>query len=99
MNPYQGRHSIGSCRPYTDHMGVLLTAPASTGTSGYTLLIADDSSQAAAAQRLRHDVFAGELGATLHGAVNGRDTDEFDDFCDHLIVRDDATGEVVGTYR
>jgi len=25
--------------------------------------------------------------------------DEFDDFCDHLIVRDDATGAVVGTYR
>ena len=27
------------------------------------------------------------------------DTDEFDDHCDHLIVRDNATGEVVGTYR
>ena len=80
-------------------MAVLLTAPASTGTSGYTLLIADDSSQVAAAQRLRHDVFAGELGARLHGAVDGRDVDEFDEFCDHLIVREDITGEVVGTYR
>src|SRR3954464_6896905 len=100
MNPYQGRHSIGSCRPYTDHMGVLLTAPASRGTSGYSLLIADDASQVAAAQRLRHDVFATELGATLRGATpDGRDVDEFDDFCDHLIVRDDSNGLVVGTYR
>ncbi len=80
-------------------MAVLLTAPASTGTSGYSLLIADDQSQVSAAQRLRHDVFAGELGAHLPGAVDGRDVDEFDDFCDHLIVRDDATGAVVGTYR
>jgi putative hemolysin len=30
---------------------------------------------------------------------DGRDTDEFDEHCDHLIVRDDATGAVVGTYR
>ncbi len=80
-------------------MDVLLTAPASTGTSGYSLLIADDQSQVSAAQRLRHDVFATELGAHLPGAVDGRDVDEFDDFCDHLIVRDDATGRVVGTYR
>ena len=80
-------------------MTVLLTAGASTGTSGYTLLIADGADQVTAAQRLRHDVFAGELGATLPTAVDGRDVDEFDDFCDHLIVREDATGAVVGTYR
>jgi putative hemolysin len=80
-------------------MAVLMTAAAPTGTSGYTLLIADDARQVEAAQRLRHDVFAGELGARLTGAVDGRDVDEFDDFCDHLIVRDDATGTVVGTYR
>ena len=80
-------------------MAVLLTAPATPGTSGYSLLIADDPSQVAAAQRLRHDVFAGELGARLPGAAGGRDIDEFDEFCDHLIVRADATGEVVGTYR
>ncbi|MFG1602740.1 GNAT family N-acetyltransferase [Actinoplanes sp. NPDC049265] len=80
-------------------MTVLLTADASTGTSGYTLLIADSADQVEAAQRLRHDVFAGELGATLHGAVDGRDIDEFDDYCDHLIVREDETGTVVGTYR
>jgi putative hemolysin len=80
-------------------MDVLLTAAASTGTSGYTLMIADSPSQVAAAQRLRHEVFAGELGATLRGHTTGMDIDDFDEFCDHLIVRDDATGAVVGTYR
>ncbi len=80
-------------------MAVLMTAAAPTGTSGYTLLIADDARQVAAAQRLRHEVFAGELGAHLPGATDGLDIDEFDAFCDHLIVRDDATGAVVGTYR
>jgi putative hemolysin len=81
------------------HMAVLMTAAAPTGTSGYSLLIADDASLVAAAQRLRHDVFAAELGAHLPTAVDGRDVDEFDEHCDHLIVRDDATGAVVGTYR
>ena len=80
-------------------MSVLMTAPASTGTSGYSLLIADGPGLVAAAQRLRHDVFAGELGAHLPGAVDGLDVDGFDEFCDHLIVRGDATGQVVGTYR
>ncbi|WP_213452518.1 GNAT family N-acetyltransferase [Rhizomonospora bruguierae] len=80
-------------------MAVLLTAPATTGTSGYTLLIADAPDQIAAAQRLRHRVFGEELGATLHSLVPGTDVDEFDAHCDHLIVRADATGEVVGTYR
>jgi putative hemolysin len=76
-----------------------MTAAAPTGTSGYSLLIADDAGQVAAAQRLRHDVFAAELGGTLVTAADGRDIDEFDEHCDHLIVRDDSTGTVVGTYR
>ena len=76
-----------------------MTAAAPTGTSGYTLLLADDPGLVEAAQRLRHDVFAGELGARLNGTAEGVDTDEFDAHCDHLIVRDDASGEVVGTYR
>jgi putative hemolysin len=80
-------------------MAVLMTAAAPTGTSGYSLLLADGPGLVEAAQRLRHDVFAGELGARLTGATEGVDADEFDAYCDHLIVRDDATGDVVGTYR
>jgi putative hemolysin len=75
-------------------MAVLLTAP-----TAYSVLLADGADEVAAAQRLRHSVFAAELGATLHSPVPGLDVDDLDDYCDHLIVRDDSTGEVVGTYR
>lgn len=84
---------------YTDPMAVLHAAGAPLTTSGYTLLIADDPTQVAAAQRLRHEVFATELGATLRPGGAGLDVDPFDAHCDHLIVREDSTGAVVGTYR
>ncbi|MBM0239514.1 GNAT family N-acetyltransferase [Micromonospora sp. ATA32] len=80
-------------------MAVLHAAGALLTTSGYTLLIADDPTQVAAAQRLRHEVFATELGATLPDDAAGLDTDDFDAHCDHLIVREERTGAVVGTYR
>jgi putative hemolysin len=51
------------------------------------------------AQRLRHLVFATEMGAHLHGALPGHDIDLFDDFCEHLLVRDAQSQAVVGTYR
>ena len=31
--------------------------------------------------------------------VEGLDVDGFDVYCDHLLVRDNATGQVIGTYR
>ncbi len=51
------------------------------------------------AQRLRYEVFAGEMGARLPKTVPGHDVDTFDDYCEHLLVRDRASGQVVGTYR
>ena len=69
------------------------------GAAQYTLRIAADAAEIRAAQRLRYEVFAGELGATLHSAEAGLDEDEFDRYCDHLVVIEDATGAVVGTYR
>jgi putative hemolysin len=51
-----------------------------------------------AAQRLRHRVFAQELGAQLNGA-GGLDQDRFDRHCEHLLVRCNRSGDVVGTYR
>lgn len=52
-----------------------------------------------AAQRLRWRVFVDEMGARLESPEEGIDSDAFDPFCDHLVVRDDTSGEVVGTYR
>jgi putative hemolysin len=51
------------------------------------------------AQRLRYQVFAGEMGARLSGWIDGHDMDAYDEYCEHLIVRDDATAQVIGTYR
>ena len=51
------------------------------------------------AQRLRYSVFATELGARLPKTIEGHDIDVFDDYCEHLLVRDTATGQVIGTYR
>ena len=52
-----------------------------------------------AAQRLRFDVFAGEMGARLSTPLAGHDVDLFDDYCEHLLVRDEETQQVIGTYR
>jgi putative hemolysin len=51
------------------------------------------------AQRLRYQVFANEMGARLPVTIAGHDIDLFDDYCEHLLVRDGNTGTVVGTYR
>lgn len=51
------------------------------------------------AQRLRYAVFATELGARLPKTLPGHDIDLFDDYCEHLLVRDTLSGMVIGTYR
>ncbi|MBC7434859.1 MAG: GNAT family N-acetyltransferase [Bdellovibrionales bacterium] len=51
------------------------------------------------AQRLRYSIFAGEMGARLTTPVPGHDMDIFDDYCEHLLVREAATMQVIGTYR
>jgi putative hemolysin len=70
-----------------------------TAPSRYTLSFATDATQVRAAQALRHQVFAEEMGAVLDTPVPGLDIDPFDDFCDHLLVRDLEADTVVGTYR
>jgi putative hemolysin len=76
---------------------VRMAAPAAVPR--YLLSFARDEEDVRAAQRLRHLVFAGELGAMTEGPEPGLDADAFDAHCDHLLVREEDTGEVVGTYR
>src|SRR5262245_8323722 len=53
-----------------------------------------------AAMRLRFEVFNLELQEGLVSSYDrGYDTDAYDAYCDHLIVKDLTSGEVVGTYR
>ncbi|MFJ9076414.1 GNAT family N-acetyltransferase [Streptomyces sp. NPDC102278] len=72
------------------------TAPAGPR---YAVRLARDEAEVRAAQRLRHQVFAGELGARLDPAEPGLDSDAFDTHCDHLLVVDEENEQVVGTYR
>lgn len=60
--------------------------------------IAEHDEDIAAAQRLRYDVFAREMGAKIDD-VDGRDIDRYDAVCRHLLVRDTTNGQIVGTYR
>ena len=49
---------------------------------------------------LRFEVFNLELNEGLASShATGLDEDEFDDVCDHLIVVEENSGSVVGTYR
>jgi len=71
----------------------------SVSAARYHVALAVDDCEIREAQRLRYKVFAEELGARLSTVLPGHDIDLFDPFCDHLLVRDLANGEVVGTYR
>lgn len=74
-------------------------AGASSSIPRYTLLLSTDAALIEAAQRLRHDVFTSEPGYALSGTIDGLDADRFDEHCDHLLVREDNSGELVGCYR
>jgi putative hemolysin len=76
-----------------------MTQMLTVAPTGYSALIATDAATVEAAQRLRYQVFAEECGAILHSGATGLDVDEFDAYCDHLVVRHDRTGDIVGTYR
>jgi putative hemolysin len=62
--------------------------------------ITNDAGEVRAAQRLRFEVFNLEMNKGLQTSYGrGLDVDEFDPFCDHLIVRDRSSRAIVGTYR
>ncbi len=60
---------------------------------------ASNASEIKEAQRLRYKVFAEEMGANLPPNAENLDIDEFDTYCDHLLIRDQESLKVVGTYR
>ena len=66
---------------------------------GVVVSWAEHQDEVRQAQRLRYQVFAGEMGARLAPSIPGHDIDLFDDYCEHLMVRDEQTREVIGTYR
>ena len=66
----------------------------------YALRFARTAADVDRALRLRFEVFNRELGEGLAESWDtGRDCDEFDAVCDHLLVEDARSGELAGTYR
>ncbi len=70
-----------------------------TNGAGLAVSFARSETEVLEAQRLRYRVFAEEMGARVPGAEWGIDGDLYDAHCQHLLVRDTGSGEVVGTYR
>jgi putative hemolysin len=67
----------------------------------WRLGVATEAAEREAAYRLRHEVFFREQGYGREGWVRSdeRDVDEFDDWCDHLILFDTASKQVIATIR
>ena len=66
----------------------------------YGLALAKNQDEVALAQALRYEVFNRELREGLATSdEQQRDVDAFDQVCDHLLVRDLHSKQVVGTYR
>ncbi|MDB6111180.1 MAG: family N-acetyltransferase [Pedosphaera sp.] len=66
----------------------------------YRLRLAGNTADLRAAQVLRFVVFNLELQEGLEQSYSTcLDADAFDEVCDHLLVEDLRTGEVIGTYR
>jgi putative hemolysin len=82
-----------------------LTQPASVppveiAEGRYIVRFARTRDEILAALRLRFEVFNLELGEGLESSfATGRDEDDLDAVCHHLIVLDTSAGRVVGTYR
>lgn len=79
--------------------------PVQVESGRFLIRIAETDAEIAAAQSLRYRVFYQDMNAkaTTRMMELGRDFDEFDPFCDHLLVIDRSLeaddGGVVGTYR
>ncbi len=64
-----------------------------------SLSLASTPEEVREVQRLRYKVFVEALGLDTLKNHEGLEKDRFDDYCDHLIVRDTHSLKVVGTYR
>ncbi len=73
--------------------------PSVAAEDRYQLSLARSKEDLRLAQRLRFEVFTQEYQAQIQSRQPGVDEDYYDSFCDHLLVRDNTSAEVVGTYR
>ena len=97
--PHDGVSSVlrGSLCP--SGQGLISDAVQQRSLGNISVSWARHQDEVRAAQRLRYQVFAVEMGATLPITLPGHDIDLFDDYCEHLLVRLEGSNEVIGTYR
>ncbi len=82
-----------------------ITRPVDVRARDLLIRLAETPAEVAASQELRFRVFCEEMDAkaSREMAVARREFDSFDEFCDHLLVFDEAKGQgaeaVVGSYR
>lgn len=77
----------------------IIEAGARAASGKLVLSMASTPEELREVQRLRYKVFIETMGLSSLERDDGLDSDEFDEHCDHLIVRDSNTLKVVGTYR
>ena len=65
----------------------------------YDVVVAQTTEQVREAQALRYQVFSEELGAQLDTPIPLHDIDRYDDFCQHILVRDLEAQKVIGCTR
>lgn len=70
------------------------------GANRYSVRLAENETDVKSAQTLRFVVFNLEMNEGLEDSFRTLlDSDKFDSACDHLLVEDLSSGEIVGTYR
>ena len=80
-------------KPLVQHSGEIGRRPV------FHVGLAQNEAEVREAQRLRYKVFVEEFGARLQTKLPDHDVDLYDAHCQHLIVREQTSGRVVGTYR
>ncbi len=66
----------------------------------YSVKLVENPLELDAVLKLRFEVFNLELKEGLDTSyTGGRDRDAFDDICDHLMIMNEQTKKIVGTYR
>jgi putative hemolysin len=78
---------------------ITISSDTSISFSKLSVSIASTEVEIREVQRLRYKVLVDAMGLSALANSEGLDRDAFDDYCDHLIVRDNRTLKVVGTFR
>ena len=72
---------------------------ARTSPGTYIAFVTTDPGWIGQAQRLRHTAFSADYGEQFASSGAGVDADRYDEFCEHVVILDEASGVVARTCR